>query len=47
MEENKNIEFEDQKIVPINMEGQVKGAFLAYAMSVLTSRALPDVRDGM
>ena len=29
------------------MEGQVKGAFLAYAMSVLTSRALPDVRDGM
>ena len=47
MEENRNIEFEDQKIVPINMEGQVKGAFLAYAMSVLTSRALPDVRDGM
>lgn len=29
------------------MEGQVKDAFLSYAMSVLTSRALPDVRDGM
>ncbi|MBQ7669169.1 MAG: DNA gyrase subunit A [Clostridia bacterium] len=29
------------------MEGQVKSAFLAYSMSVLTSRALPDVRDGM
>lgn len=29
------------------MEGHVSGAFLDYAMSVLTSRALPDVRDGM
>ncbi len=47
MEENRNIEFKDQKIVPVNMEGHVSGAFLDYAMSVLTSRALPDVRDGM
>ena len=47
MDKNRNIEFENQKIVPINMEEQVKNAFLAYSMSVLTSRALPDVRDGM
>lgn len=47
MEENRNIEFKEQKIVPVNMEGHVSGAFLDYAMSVLTSRALPDVRDGM
>lgn len=47
MEENRNIEFKDQKIIPVNMEGHVSGAFLDYAMSVLTSRALPDVRDGM
>lgn len=47
MEEKQNIEFENQNIVPINMEKQVSSAFLAYAMSVLTSRALPDVRDGM
>ncbi len=47
MEEKKDITYEDQKIVPINMEGQVRDAFMAYAMSVLTSRALPDVRDGM
>ncbi len=47
MKEQKDITYENQKIVPINMEGQVKNAFMAYSMSVLTSRALPDVRDGM
>lgn len=41
------IEFENQKIVPVNMEKEVKKSFLEYSMSVIISRALPDVRDGM
>lgn len=42
-----NIEFPDQKIVPINMEKEVKKSFIEYSMSVIVSRALPDARDGM
>ncbi len=45
--QNDNIEFPDQVIVPINMEKRVRKAFLEYSMSVIVSRALPDVRDGM
>ena len=44
---NESIEFPEQKIVPINMEKQVRQGFIEYSMSVITSRALPDVRDGM
>ena len=39
--------FADQKIVPVNMENEVKRSFLEYSMSVIVSRALPDVRDGL
>ncbi len=39
--------FEDQKVVDINMEKEVKKSFIEYSMSVIMSRALPDVRDGM
>ena len=46
-DENKNIEFPEQKIAPIGMHDEVKKSFIAYSMSVITSRALPDVRDGM
>ncbi len=42
-----SIEFPDQKIVERNMEKEVKQSFIEYSMSVITSRALPDVRDGM
>ena len=42
-----NIEFPDQVIVPQNMEKRVQTSFLEYSMSVITSRALPDARDGM
>ncbi|MBE6626361.1 MAG: DNA gyrase subunit A [Ruminococcaceae bacterium] len=42
-----NIEFPDQKIVPINMEKEVQKSFIEYSMSVIVSRALPDARDGM
>ena len=44
---SESIEFPDQKIVPVNMEKQVRQGFIEYSMSVITSRALPDVRDGM
>ncbi len=44
---SEGIEFPDQKIVPQNMEKKVRTSFLEYSMSVITSRALPDVRDGM
>lgn len=34
-------------IIPINIEEQMKSAYIDYSMSVIVSRALPDVRDGM
>ena len=46
-EENNNIEFPNQKIKPIAMDKEVRKSFLEYSMSVIISRALPDVRDGM
>ena len=46
-ERNENIEFPEQKIVGIEMEQEVKSSFIAYSMSVIMSRALPDVRDGL
>ena len=46
-EENYNIEFPEQKIVPVSMDKEVRKKFLEYSMSVIVSRALPDVRDGM
>ena len=39
--------FENQKIVDVGMEKEVKKSFIEYSMSVIMSRALPDVRDGM
>ena len=47
MENNENLEFENQKIVDVDMEKEVKKSFIEYSMSVIASRALPDVRDGM
>lgn len=37
----------DQRIVPINIEEEMKSAYIDYSMSVIVSRALPDVRDGL
>ncbi len=42
-----DIEFPNQKIERRDMEKEVKSSFIEYSMSVITSRALPDVRDGM
>jgi len=36
-----------EKIVPIDLEEEMKNSYLDYSMSVITNRALPDVRDGM
>ncbi len=36
-----------QRIVPINIEDEMKSAYIDYSMSVIVSRALPDVRDGL
>ena len=36
-----------QRIIPINIEDEMKSAYIDYSMSVIVSRALPDVRDGM
>ncbi|WP_052593207.1 DNA gyrase subunit A [Aureispira sp. CCB-QB1] len=36
-----------QKIIPINIEEEMKSAYIDYSMSVIVSRALPDVRDGL
>ncbi len=38
---------EGDKIIPINIEDEMKSAYIDYSMSVIVSRALPDVRDGM
>lgn len=35
------------KIIPINIEDEMRGAYIDYSMSVIISRALPDVRDGL
>ena len=35
------------KVVDINVEGEIKKSFIAYAMAVNVSRAIPDVRDGL
>ena len=34
-------------IIPINIEDEMRGAYIDYSMSVIVSRALPDVRDGL
>ncbi len=47
METKRDLTFKDQKIVNIGMEHELKQSFIEYSMSVITSRALPDVRDGM
>lgn len=39
--------FEQQRVEPINIEDEIKVAYLDYAMSVIIGRALPDVRDGL
>src|SRR5277367_2649379 len=37
---------DNDRIIQVNIEEQMKGAYIDYSMSVIVSRALPDVRDG-
>ncbi len=41
------MEYTHGKIVPVSIENEIKRSYLDYAMSVIVSRALPDVRDGL
>ncbi|UHG89082.1 DNA gyrase subunit A [Spirosoma oryzicola] len=45
-EENPDLE-SPSNIIPINIEDEMRGAYIDYSMSVIISRALPDVRDGL
>ena len=36
-----------EKLIPINIEDEMKSSYIDYSMSVIVSRALPDVRDGL
>ena len=38
---------ENEKIIPVNINDEMKSAYIDYSMSVIISRALPDVRDGL
>lgn len=40
-------EIKEQRIIPIDIESEMKRSFIDYAMSVIIDRALPDVRDGL
>ena len=44
---NSSIHFENQKIIPVDLDKEMKKSYIAYAMSVIAGRALPDVRDGL
>lgn len=42
-----NNEIKEQRIIPVDIESEMKKSFIDYAMSVIVDRALPDVRDGL
>lgn len=46
-ENDNNLVPANDRIIPINIEDQMKSAYIDYSMSVIVSRALPDARDGM
>ena len=45
--QQKHFMIEGEKLIPINIEDEMKSAYIDYSMSVIVSRALPDVRDGL
>ena len=47
MSEENEIQRHEQKVIPVDVADEMHDSFLAYAMSVIISRALPDVRDGL
>ena len=47
MSEEKDLEFFEEKFEPTDLAKTMRKSFLEYSMSVIVSRALPDVRDGL
>jgi DNA gyrase subunit A len=47
IDNDNNLQPVNDRIIPINIEDQMKSAYIDYSMSVIVSRALPDVRDGL
>ena len=47
MSTQEKFNYHDEKIIPVNIEDEMKESYLDYSMSVIVSRALPDVRDGL
>lgn len=47
IDEPKSNEFEESKVIEVDIEKEMQKSFLDYSMSVIVSRALPDVRDGL
>ena len=45
--DNNEIRYDNQKIIDVEISSEIRKAFLDYSMSVIVSRALPDVRDGL
>ncbi len=45
--DEKDLKPENPRIIPINIEDEMKTAYIDYSMSVIVSRAIPDVRDGL
>ena len=43
----KPVSYESEKLIPVDIETEMKTSFLQYSMAVIVSRALPDVRDGL
>ena len=42
-----NDDQQNQRVIPINIVNEMESAYIDYSMSVIVSRALPDVRDGL
>ncbi|MCF7885680.1 MAG: DNA gyrase subunit A [Candidatus Marinimicrobia bacterium] len=47
MSTQEKFNYHDEQIIPVNIEDEMKESYLDYSMSVIVSRALPDVRDGL
>ncbi len=47
MSDQSNALFPGERIIPINIEEEMKSAYIDYSMSVIVSRAIPDIRDGL
>ena len=47
MDEIEDLGFGQGKVVPVNLENEMRTSYIDYAMSVIVARAIPDVRDGL